>query len=146
MTKEYKPRPRRTGEKGAIMNSVNLIGRLTADPEVSYYGKKGDQVEISRFTLAVDRVGSEETDFIRCVAFWKSAEFANKYLDKGQRVGITGRLQTGSYEDRDGIKRYTSDVIVERITFADSKREDSRSGKKSSSKSKSRRRDEDDDD
>lgn len=128
------------------MNSINLIGRLTADPEMSEFGKKGSKMEIARFTIAVDRVGSEETDFIRCVAFGKSAEFADSYLDKGQRVGITGRLQTGSYEDKDGIKRYTSDVIVERITFADSKREERVGGKKSSSKSKSRRRDEEEDD
>lgn len=128
------------------MNSINLIGRLTADPEMSEYRKKGSNTEISKFTIAVDRVGSEETDFIRCVAFGKSAEFADKYLDKGQRVGISGRLQTGSYEDKDGIKRYTSDVIVERLTFADSKREESRSSKKASSKSKSRRRDEEEDD
>lgn len=126
------------------MNSINLIGRLTADPEMSEFGKKGSKTEIAKFTIAVDRVGSEETDFIRCVAFGKSAEFADTYLDKGQRVGISGRLQTGSYEDKDGIKRYTSDVIVERITFADAKREESRSYKKASSKS--RRRDEEEND
>lgn len=137
------------------MNSINLIGRLTADPEMSEYARKGNWTEIAKFTIAVDRVGTEESDFIRCVAFGSSAEFADKYLYKGQRVGISGRLTTGSYEDKDGIKRYTSDVIVERITFADSKREDSRSSKreynrsskkKASSKSKSRRRDEDEDD
>lgn len=128
------------------MNSINLIGRLTADPEMSEFGKKGSKTEIAKFTIAVDRVGSEETDFIRCVAFGKSAEFADKYLDKGLRVGISGRLQTGSYEDKDGIKRYTSDVIVERITFADSKREESRSSKKAYSKSKSRRRDDEEND
>ena len=120
------------------MNSVNLIGRLTAAPEMSEYGKKGDKKDIAKFTLAVDRVGSEETDFIRCTAFGKTAEFAGDYLNKGQRVGVSGHIQTGSYEDKDGNKRSSFDVIVDRVTFADGKVEDKKSGKK-------RRRDEDDD-
>lgn len=105
------------------MNSVNVIGRLTADPEIRDVERKGkDDLTIASFTVAVDRVGSEEADFIRCKAFEATAEFAEKYLFKGQRVGISGRLQTGKYEDKEGITRYTSDVIVERITFADGKK------------------------
>lgn len=118
------------------MNSINLIGRLTAAPEMSEYGKKGDMKEIAKWTLAVDRMGSEEADFIRCTAFGKTAEFAGDYLKKGQRVGVSGRVQTGSYEDKDGVKRTSFDVIVERITFADGKAEDKKSKK---------RRDDDDD-
>ncbi len=106
------------------MNSVNLIGRLTADPEVRDVQRKGkDDLVIAAFSLAVDRVGSEETDFIRCKAFEATAEFAEKYLTKGQRVGISGRLQTGKYDDKEGVTRYTTEVIVERITFADSKKD-----------------------
>lgn len=105
------------------MNSVNLIGRLTADPEIRDVERKGkDDLTIASFSVAVDRVGSEEADFIRCKAFEATAEFAEKYLVKGQRVGISGRLQTGKYDDKEGITRYTTDVIVERITFADGKK------------------------
>lgn len=100
------------------MNSVNLIGRLTADPEIRS-DKKGE-LEIARFTVAVDRIGSEEADFIRCVAFGKSAEFVEDYFTKGLRVGVTGRIQTGRYEDKDSGKTiYTTDVISERLDFAD---------------------------
>lgn len=116
------------------MNSVNLIGRLTADPEVRDVERKGkDDLVIASFSIAVDRVGSEEADFIRCKAFESTAEFAEKYLSKGQRVGITGRLQTGKYVDKEEVTRYTTDVIVERITFADGKKgaddEEDRRGK-----------------
>ena len=105
------------------MNSVNIIGRLTADPEIRDVERKGkEDLTIASFSIAVDRVGSEEADFIRCKAFDATAEFAEKYLTKGQRVGISGRLQTGKYDDKEGITRYTSDVIVERITFADGKK------------------------
>lgn len=105
------------------MNSVNIIGRLTADPEIRDVERKGkDDLTIANFSVAVDRVGSEEADFIRCKAFDATAEFAEKYLTKGQRVGISGRLQTGKYDDKEGITRYTTDVIVERITFADGKK------------------------
>lgn len=105
------------------MNSVNIIGRLTADPEIRDVERKGkEDLTIASFSIAVDRVGSEEADFIRCKAFEATAEFAEKYLVKGQRVGISGRLQTGKYDDKEGITRYTTDVIVERITFADGKK------------------------
>lgn len=107
------------------MNSVNLIGRLCRDVEARTVGKGEKAVRVANFTLAVDRVGSEEADFIRCVAFGKTAEFAEKYFGKGTRVGVSGRIQTGSYETEDGDTRYTTDVIVERMTFADAKREES---------------------
>ena len=105
------------------MNNVNLIGRLTADPEIRTANNK-DKTQIANFTLAIDRVGGEEADFIRCVAFGRAAEFVEDYFTKGQRVGVTGRIQTGSYEDKDGNKRYTTDVIVEHMDFADGKKDD----------------------
>lgn len=110
------------------MNNVSLIGRLTADPEIRS-DKKGE-LEIARFTLAVDRVGSEEADFIRCVAFGKSAEFVEDYFQKGLRVGVSGRIQTGRYEDKDSGKTvFTTDVIVERLDFADGNRNQEREEK-----------------
>ena len=110
------------------MNLVALIGRLTAEPDIrEFEGKKGkEDLIIASWTLAVDRVGSEEADFIRCKAFGKTAEFAGDYLAKGQRIGVSGRLQTGSYVDKEDVTRYTTEVIVDRITFADSKKDDSR--------------------
>lgn len=107
------------------MNSVNLIGRLCRDVEARTVCKGEKAVFVAYFMLAVDRVGSEEADFIRCVAFGKTAEFAKKYFGKGNRVGVSGRIQTGSYETKDGDTRYATDVIVERMTFADAKREES---------------------
>ena len=111
------------------MNSVNIIGRLTADPEIRDTKRGKEDLVIASWSVAVDRVGSEETDFIRCKAFDKTAEFAEKYLVKGQRVGISGRLQTGKYEDKEGVTRYTCEVVVDRITFADGKKEDEDDGK-----------------
>ena len=104
------------------MNSVNLIGRLTADPTIRSNGK-GDML-IANFTLAVPRIGSEEADFIRCTGFGKTAEFVEDYLSKGIRIGVTGRIQTGSYEREDGTTAYTTDIIIDRLDFADAKRED----------------------
>lgn len=109
------------------MNKVILMGRLTRDPEVRYsQGEKS--MAIARYTLAVDRrVGrsndpnAQNTDFINCVAFDKAGEFAEKYFRQGQRVLITGRIQTGSYTNRDGVKVYTTDVVIEDQEFADSK-------------------------
>ena len=98
------------------MNNVNLIGRLTNDPEISY---KGDMA-IARYTLAVDRLG-EGTDFIRCVAFRKNGEFAEKYLHKGMKIGVSGRIQTGSYDGKDGKKVYTTDIVVNAHYFCESK-------------------------
>lgn len=106
------------------MNSVNLIGRLCKDPEVREVGKGEKATNMATFTLAVDRIGSEDADFIRCVMFGKTADFAEQYLFKGVRIGVTGRIQTGSYETTEGETRYTFDVIAERLTFADGKREE----------------------
>lgn len=107
------------------MNKVILMGRLTRDPEVRY--SAGDNsMAIARYTLAVDRRfrrdGEQNADFIGCVAFGKSAEFAEKYLRQGTKMVITGRIQTGSYTNKDGQKVYTTDVVVEEQEFAESKK------------------------
>lgn len=104
------------------MNKVILIGRLTRDPEVRNSG----DMTIGRYTLAVDRRfkrdGDEQTaDFINCVAFGKAGEFAEKYLRKGTKIAVVGRIQTGSYTNKDGVKVFTTDVIVEEQEFAESK-------------------------
>ncbi|RKW39278.1 MAG: single-stranded DNA-binding protein [Lachnospiraceae bacterium] len=108
------------------MNKVILMGRLTRDPEVRY--SSGERsMAIARYTLAVDRrgrrsEGSEQTaDFIPCVAFDKAGEFAEKYFRQGMRVLISGRIQTGSYTNKEGQKVYTTEVIIEDQEFADSK-------------------------
>ena len=103
------------------LNRVILIGRLTGSPEVRYSNVNGDQLAIARYTLAVDRKKKDETDFIRCVAFGKQGEFAEKYLNKGMKIGVEGRIQTGSYEDKDGKKVYTTDVVVEAHEFCEKK-------------------------
>ena len=106
------------------MNSVNLIGRLSNSPEIRHTAN--NQV-VCRFTLAVTRrfknqAGDYETDFINCVAFGKTAELINEYIQKGDLLGIEGRIQTGSYTAQDGSKRYTTDVVVENITFVNTKK------------------------
>lgn len=106
------------------MNKVILMGRLTRDPEVRYsQGEKSTAV--ARFTLAVDRrfkrEGEQNADFIGCISFGKSAEFAEKYFRQGTKVLISGRIQTGSYTNKDGNKVYTTDVVVEEQEFAESK-------------------------
>ena len=106
------------------MNKVILMGRLTRDPEVKY--TQGENtMAIARYTLAVDRRfkrdGEASADFISCVAFGRQAEFAEKYLRQGIRIVVTGRIQTGSYTNRDGNKVYTTDVVVEEQEFAESK-------------------------
>ena len=105
------------------MNKVLLIGRLTKDVEMRY--SASNDTAIARYTLAVNRPfkreGEPEADFLPCVAFNKTAEFAEKYLAKGIRVAIEGRIQTGSYTNRDGQKVYTTDVVVEDQEFAESK-------------------------
>ena len=104
------------------MNQVVLMGRLTRDPEVRYTsGEKA--MAVARYTLAVDRRGKGErnADFIPCVAFDKAAEFAEKYFRQGMRVLVSGRIQTGSYTNREGQKVYTTQVILEDQEFADSK-------------------------
>jgi len=107
------------------MNKVILMGRLTRDPEVRY--SQGDNaMAIARYTLAVDRRfnrNNEEqnADFIGCVAFGKAGEFAEKYFRKGTKIAVTGRIQTGSYTNKDGVKVYTTDIVVEEQEFAESK-------------------------
>ena len=108
------------------MNKVILMGRLTRDPEVRY--SQGDNpMAIARYTLAVDRRfrrgndGDQTADFIGCVAFGKSGEFAEKYFRQGLKVIVTGRIQTGSYTNKDGQKVYTTDVVVEDQEFVESK-------------------------
>lgn len=107
------------------MNRVILMGRLTRDPEVRY-SQGENSMAIARYTLAVDRRFNRNNedataDFIGCVAFGRSAEFAEKYLRKGTKIAVTGRIQTGSYTNKDGVKVYTTDVVVEDQEFAESK-------------------------
>ena len=105
------------------MNRVILMGRLVRDPEVRY---SQDSMAVARYTLAVDRrikkEGQQSADFIQCVAFGKSSEFAEKYFHKGTKIVVEGRIQTGSYE-KDGQRIYTTDVVVESQEFAESKKE-----------------------
>lgn len=116
------------------MNKVILMGRLTRDPEVRY--SQGESpLAIARYTLAVDRRqnrnnnGDEQTaDFINCVAFGRTGEFAEKYLRKGTKIAVTGRIQTGSYTNKDGVKVYTTEVVVEEQEFAESKNASSNNG------------------
>ena len=107
------------------MNKVILMGRLTRDPDVRY-SQGAEPVAIARYTLAVDRRfhkdGEQAADFISCVAFRKQGEFAEKYLRQGIKIAITGRIQTGSYTNRDGQKVYTTDVIIESQEFVESKK------------------------
>ena len=101
------------------MNKVILIGRLTKDPEI-----RRSSITVARFNLAVDRrfkrEGEATADFISCVAFGKTAEFIEKYIRKGTKICVEGRIQTGSYE-KDGVKHYTTDIVVENVEFAESK-------------------------
>lgn len=106
------------------MNSVNLIGRLSNSPKIRH--TTNNQV-VCRFTLAVTRrfknpAGDYEADFINCVAFGKTAELIGNYVEKGQQLAVEGRIQTGSYTAQDGSKRYTFDVVVENITFINSRK------------------------
>lgn len=106
------------------MNKVVLMGGLARDPETRY--TQGDKpMAVSRYSLAVDRRfkkdGQQNVDFINCVAFGKNGEFAEKYLRKGTKIVIAGRIQTGSYTNREGQKVYTTDVVVEEHYFAESK-------------------------
>lgn len=107
------------------MNKVILMGRLTRDPEVRYSTSGDNQLAIARYTLAVDRRfkrdGDQSADFIRCVAFGRSGEFAEKYFHQGTKIVAEGRIQTGSYQDKDGKTVYTTEVVVENQEFAESK-------------------------
>ena len=106
------------------MNKTVLMGRLTADPQVRY--SQGDNATaVARYTLAVDRQferdGDQSADFINCIAFGKRGEFAEKYLRKGTKIAVVGRIQTGSYTNKDGNKVYTTDVVVDEHEFVESK-------------------------
>lgn len=111
------------------MNKVMLLGRLTRDPDVRYSQSNGEQLAIARYTIAVDRRfirknssnDQQTADFISCVAFGKSGEFAEKYLKKGTKIAATGRIQTGSYTNKEGQKVYTTEVVIEEQEFAESK-------------------------
>ena len=114
------------------MNKVILMGRLTRDPEVRY-SQGENATAVARYTLAVDRRfnrnNDEQTaDFINCVAFGRSGEFAEKYLHKGTKIAVTGRIQTGSYTNKDGVKVYTTDVVVEDHEVAESKNASQQAG------------------
>lgn len=104
------------------MNSVQLLGRLTRDPDVRYTDSGST---IARFSIAVDRrfrqEGGETADFINCIAFGKTAEFIERYIFKGTKIALNGRILTGSYTNKDGVKVYTTDVVVENVEFAESK-------------------------
>ena len=107
------------------MNKVVLMGRLTRDPDIRYT-QGAEPMCVAKYTLAVDRRGrkrdgEQSADFISCTAFGKSAEFAEKYLRKGTKICLSGRIQTGSYTKQDGTKVYTTDVIVEDQEFCESK-------------------------
>ncbi len=106
------------------MNKVVLMGRLTRDPDVRY--TQGDRpLAVARYTLAVNRRfkrdNEPDADFINCVAFGRAGEFAEKYLKKGTKIVVSGRIQTGSYTNKDGMKVYTTDVVIEEQDFAESK-------------------------
>jgi single-strand DNA-binding protein len=111
------------------MNNVSLVGRLTKDPEEKMAG----ETTATRFTVAVDRAfkkeGQPAADFISCVAFGKTAEFVAKYFSKGKSIGLTGRIQTGSYEKSDGTKVYTTDVIADKVEFVGGKSDGETKGK-----------------
>lgn len=104
------------------MNSVNLTGRFTRDPDVRY---TDNGTSVARFTLAVDRrfkqEGGPQADFVSCVAFGKTAEFIEKYFQKGNKMELSGRIQTGSYTNQEGNKVYTTDVVADNVGFAESK-------------------------
>ena len=106
------------------MNSVSIVGRLTADPMVRY--TSGDSpTAVARFTVACDRrfkrENEPEADFISCIAFGKTAEFLERYFTKGMKIGINGRIQTGNYVNKDGVKVYTTDVVCEGVEFTERK-------------------------
>ena len=118
------------------MNKVLLMGRLTRDPQVRY-SQGANSIAIARYTMAVDRrvrggdaqaPDQQTADFIGCVAFGKSAEFAEKYLHQGTKIVVEGRIQTGSYTNKDGQKVYTTEVVVENQEFAESKNAASNNG------------------
>ena len=110
-----------------MLNHVVLMGRLARDVEVRYSQSQNGEMAVGRFSIAVDRYtnsGDEnKADFINCVAFGKTAEFISKYFGKGNMLAVIGRITTGSYTNKDGVKVYTTDVVVERASFTGEKRE-----------------------
>lgn len=107
------------------MNKVELVARLCRDPEVRY-SQGNNASAVARFSVAANRrfknaEGGYDADFINCVAFGKTAEFIEKYFKKGMAIGITGRIQTGNYTNKDGVKVYTTDVVAEEVEFVESK-------------------------
>ncbi len=108
------------------MNKVILVGRLTRDPEIRY-SQGENSMAVGRYTIAINRrvkPDQEQTaDFIRCIVFGRSAEFAEKYFRQGMRIAVSGRIQTGNYVNKDGIKVYTTEVVIEEQEFAESKSE-----------------------
>ncbi|MBV4417174.1 single-stranded DNA-binding protein [Clostridium tyrobutyricum] len=115
------------------MNNVNLIGRFTKDPELRFTPGQGKPV--TTFTLAVDRRKKDEADFIRVVAWGKTAESIANYMKKGRLIGITGSIRTGSYEGKDGTKRYTTDVVASQVQFLDYGKKDENAGTANSARS-----------
>ena len=113
------------------MNKVILMGRLTRDPDVRY-SQGANATAVARYTLAVDRrfrrEGEPTADFINCVSFGRTAEFAEKYFRQGLKIVVTGRIQTGSYTNRDGVKVYTTDIVVEEQEFAETKKTNQAAG------------------
>ena len=107
------------------MNKVILLGRLTKDPDVRATGADENATTIARYTLAINRKSAdgEDADFVNCTAFGKSADFAGKYLVKGMRVAVVGKIRTGSYTNKEGQKVYTNEVVIDEQEFAESKSE-----------------------
>jgi len=108
------------------MNNVNLLGRLTKNPDIRY---TQSNIPVANFTLAVNRKFAKQgeerkADFIQCIAWNKTAEFMQKYIQKGQQIAVTGRIETRNYEDNNGNKHYITEVVVESVDFADSKKEE----------------------
>lgn len=103
------------------MNSVQLLGRLTKDPDITYTNNDNGQMAIARFTLAINRIKRDEADFIRCVTFGKTAEVIEKYVNKGDRLAINGHIQTGQYTNREGQTVFTTEVIADRVDLIERK-------------------------
>ena len=108
------------------MNKLILIGNLTKDPELNFTAGSG--IAVARFTVAVARMKKGESDFPSCIAFGKTAETISQYFFKGSKIAIEGHIQTGSYDAKDGTKRYTTDVIVDRFEFVESSKNNNQSG------------------
>lgn len=117
------------------MNNVSLVGRLVRDPDVRY---TDGGMSIASFTIAVDRrfktQDGQTADFIPCKAFKQTAEFVEKYFKQGNKIGVVGRIQTGSYTNKEGQKVYTTDVVVENVEFVESKQSDSDNGGQTTSR------------